>query len=100
MVSRTRKIIITSEAKQSRRSIFNYWIKRNKSISYSRKLNSLFNQKFLQIALFPEASIEISKNERMVLVRDYYLIFEFDDTMIKILDIWDTRQNPENFPLK
>lgn len=100
MVSRTRKIIITSEAKQSRRSIFNYWIKRNKSILYSRKLNSLFNEKFLQIAQFPEASIEISKNERMVLVRDYYLIFEFDDTMIKILDIWDTRQNPENFPVK
>jgi hypothetical protein len=60
----------------------------------------LFNEKFVQIAQFPEASIEISTNLRIVLVREYYLIFEFDDKIIKVLDIWDTRQNPENFPIK
>lgn len=87
MVSRTRKIIITSEAKQSRKAIFSYWIKRNKSNIYSRKLNTLFNEKILQIAIHPEASIEINKSVRMVLARDYYLIFEFDDSTIKVLDI-------------
>lgn len=37
-----REIIWTKRAQNDRYSIFNYWNKRNKSKSYSQKLNNLF----------------------------------------------------------
>ena len=100
MVSGARKIVLTSNFKLARGAIFKYWNKRNKSNFYSRKLHVLFSAKLLQVAQFPEASIEISNDLRMVLARDYYLIFEISPDKINVLDIWDTRQNPINFPIK
>jgi hypothetical protein len=100
MVRRRRKVIWTVEALSTKKSLYKYWNLRNKSTLFSKKLELLFKEKTNQIAHFPESSLEISANLRIVLVRDYYLIFEFDDKIIKVLDIWDTRQNPENFPVK
>jgi hypothetical protein len=48
----------------------------------------------------PEASIEIKKNIRAILAKNYYLIFEITELNIIVLDIWDTRQNPQEFPIK
>ncbi len=100
MVRRRRKVIWTIEALLTKKSLFKYWNLRNKSTFYTKKLESLFKEKLNQIAQYPEASIEISNDLRMVLARDYYLIFEFDESTIKVLDIWDTRQNPTEFPIK
>ncbi len=101
MVSRARKIIWTSFARKTRNSIFEYWNIRNKSKVYSKKLNIYFSETIERIAINPEASIATNaENIRAVLVRDYYLIFEINEFKIKVLDIWDTRQNPQNFPIK
>jgi hypothetical protein len=100
MVRGRRKIIWTIEALLTKKKLFKYWNFRNKSTLYSEKLELIFKEKLKQVALFPEASIIISDNLRMVLIRDYYLVFNFDQHTIIVLDIWDTRQNPENFPLK
>jgi hypothetical protein len=100
MVRRRRKIIWTIEALFTKKNLFSYWNFRNKSTFYTKKLEKLFKEKLNQVAQFPEASIEISNGLRMVLARDYYLIFEISPDKINVLDIWDTRQNPINFPIK
>jgi len=100
MVPRARKIIWSVEALVTKKSLFEYWNHRNKSTLYSKKLNLLFNDKLLQIANYPEASIAVDyENIRMVLASNYYLIFEVSPEFIKVLDIWDTRKNPIYFPI-
>ena len=100
MVRRRRKVIWTIDALLTKKSLYKYWNLRNKSTVFTKKLELLFKERLNQITQYPEGSIEISANLRMVLVRDYYLIFEFDDSTIRVLDIWDTRQNPEKFPIE
>ena len=101
MVQGRRKIIWTIIARTTRNSIFSYWNNRNKSNLYSKKLFVLFNETLERIAQFPQTSLATnSSNIRYVLVRDYYLIFEISEFTINVLDIWDTRQNPQNFPIK
>ena len=101
MVQGRRKITWTIIARTTRNSIFSYWNNRNKSNLYSKKLFVLFNANLSTISQSPEASIATNrKNIRAVLVKDYYLIFEITEFNIKVLDVWDTRQNPQNFPIK
>lgn len=77
MVPRTRKIIWSVEALVTKKSLFEYWNHRNKSTLYSKKLNLLFNNKLVQIAQYPDASIAVDyENVRMILASNYYLIFE------------------------
>ncbi len=101
MVQGTRKIIWSVNAVEVKINIFKYWNNRNKSTVYSKKLDRIFKETLKRMTTFSEGSITTTyKNIRMVLVRDYYLIFEITDKAITVLDIWDTRQNPENFPIE
>lgn len=96
-----KKIAWSKNAVLSRKNIFKYWNNRNKSTLYSKKLNGLFIESLEIISNLPESSQESSKkNVRLKLVRDYYLVYEIFDDTILIIDIWDTRQNPENHPFK
>jgi len=98
---RRRKIKWTVNAIQTKKSIFYYWNNRNKSTVYSQKLNQLFTTTLKRVENNPEASIATkTENVRAILVRDYYLIFEITEFKIIVLDIWDTRQNPQDFPIK
>lgn len=101
MVRRRRKIDWTINTILTKKSIFHYWNNRNKSTVYSKKLNQLFTITLHTVENSPEASIATKKvNIRAILVKDYYLIFEITELNIKVLDIWDTRQNPQDFPIK
>ncbi len=98
---RRRKIEWTLNALITKKEIFSYWNNRNKSTLYSQKLNQLFNVTLHTIEKTPEASIATKKTTiRAVLAKNYYLIFEITELNIKVLDIWDTRQNPQDFPIK
>ena len=97
---RRRKIWWTVNALLTKKNIFYYWNNRNKSTVYSQKLEQLFTTTLATVENYPEATITINKeNIRAVLVRDYYLVFEITELTIKVLDIWDTRQNPQDFPI-
>jgi toxin YoeB len=101
MVQRARKIIWSVNAQAVKKSIFFYWNNRNKSTTYSEKLELIFKETLKRIAIFSDGSLATNDmNVRFVLTRDYYLIFEVTETAIIVLDIWDTRQNPVNFPIK
>ena len=90
-----RKVIWSLRAHQDRLEILEYWIKRNKSKTYSEKLYSLINSSVELIAEHPEIGRTTDEpGVRLKIVRDYYLVYEDDGEYLNILAIWDTRQNP------
>ncbi len=96
-----RRIVWSIEARTSRKNIFDYWNNRNKSKIYSNKLNLLFKQNLITITKLPEVgNSTINKEAKFIIVSHFEIIFKVTDNEIVVLDIWDTRQNPENFPIK
>lgn len=91
-----RKIIWSRKSQYDKMDIFMYWNDRNKSKLYSKRLNKLFIAAVEFVAEFPlvgkKSNIE---NVRMKVVRDYLIIYEFNDACIYILRVWSTQQNPE-----
>lgn len=90
-----KRLVWSPIAREIRKEILQYWIRRNKSKRYSKKLNTLFEESAQQIANFPYSGISISgKVYRGKLIKDYYLLYKIKDDSIEILFIWDTRKDP------
>lgn len=96
-----RRLIWSIEARTSRKNIFDYWNNRNKSKVYSKKLNSLFKENLLIVLKLPEFGNATKYDDtKFIIVSHFEIIYNITDTEIVVLDIWDTRQNPINFPIK
>jgi plasmid stabilization system protein ParE len=96
-----RRLIWSIEARNSRKNIFSFWNNRNKSKVYSRKLNLLFNNNLKIVIQLPEfGKPTFQKDIKFIIVSHFEIIYKITQNEIVILDIWDTRQNPQNFPLK
>ena len=91
-----KRIIWSARAKQDKKEILRYWLNRNKSNVYPKKLNTLLKIKVKSLA---DSSIPRKRTDHgnafIKIVRDYFIIFEEDDSTIYILAIWDSRQNPD-----
>ena len=95
------RIVWSIDAQISRRSIFDYWNKRNKSRVYSNKLNVVFKEALSQVSFLHEIGKPTDlKNIRLKITSHFELIYEVSETQITVLDIWDSRQNPQNFPIQ
>ena len=93
-----RRIIWSAKAQQERKDILQYWTKRNKSKTFSRKLSLQFNEAINLIARSPNAGhITPRENVRVKIVRDYLIIYKIEPASINILSIFDGRRNPEEF---
>ncbi len=91
-----RRIVWTSTAQLQLKVIFEYFNERNKSKLYSLKLNRLI-QTELEI-LIQQPTIGKKTNSiyvRGLLIENYFIFYETNDTHIIILSVWDTRQNPK-----
>lgn len=89
-----KQIIWSLRAQSDRKGILRYWINRNKSKEYSKKLNSLFKEAVKLIADYPEIGKPTdNRDARIKVVRDYLIIYEITNEQIFILAIWDSRQN-------
>lgn len=96
-----KEIIWSLRAQDNRKQILEYWKVRNKSNSFSRKLNQLFKEAIELIAVYPQIGKPADQpNVRIKVVRDYLIIYEETDTQIYILAIWDSRQDPDKIPIK
>jgi plasmid stabilization system protein ParE len=96
-----RRLIWSVTAQNSRKSIFEYWNNRSKSKTYSNKLNTLFNQNLKIVVKLPEFGNSGSKEDiKFIIISHFEIIYKITQTEIIVLDIWDTRQNPDNFPIK
>ena len=97
-----RKINWTEKANFERKEILEYWINRNKSKTYSIKLNKLFIESLKLVAQFPTIGrkTDFDENTRLKVVRDYLLFYEYDDKQIKVLSVWDGNQDDNKIKLK
>lgn len=91
-----RIIVWTSSAKLQLRAIFEYFNFRNKSKLYSLKLNTLIQNELKIVLQQPNIGKKTdSINVRGLLIGNYYIFYEINETHIIILSVWDTRQNPK-----
>ncbi|RLD50222.1 MAG: type II toxin-antitoxin system RelE/ParE family toxin [Bacteroidetes bacterium] len=95
-----RGIVWSKRAEKLFFDILEFYYVRNKSKTYSRKLNSEIKQLIKILAKQPFLGRKTEKNNIRVLIKGNYKIFyEIEPEEIVILLVWDTRQNPENFKL-
>jgi len=91
-----KQIIWSLRAQNDRKQILIYWTKRNRSNSYSKKLNQIFESSVRIISRFPEiGKLTDIENARVKVVKDYLVIYEETESSVNILTIWDTRQKPK-----
>jgi toxin YoeB len=91
-----KRVIWSARARNDRKVILEYWIVRNQSKSYSIKLNQLFNNYVKLIARNPKIGRPTDYGlGRLVVVKDYLIIYDISEKTINIITIWDTRQDSE-----
>lgn len=95
-----RKIVWSERAAFDRKEILDYWINRNKSKTFSKKLNKQIKNAILLISEFPDLGIPTDMpNIRLRIVNVYLLFYEIKEDSIWILTIWDGRRNPQKLNL-
>lgn len=92
-----RQIVWTRLAQNQRFEIFEYWNLQNKSNSYSKRLNDLFEQNIELLSKFPLIGTRTQiENVRVKIIKKYLIIYRLNEKTIYILSIWDSRKNPED----
>ena len=91
-----KEIIWTENALKDRFKIFKFWIKHNKSDTYSKKLDLLFEQKIDLLAGFPEIGLKTDyKQINVTFVNHFAIFFKLISDNLIVLRIYDTRRNPD-----
>lgn len=89
-----RKIVWTQKANIERKDILEYWISKNKSKTYSIKLNKLFIESVKLISEYPNIGRQTSDvNSRISIVRDYLIFYEINEKEIVVHSVWDGRRD-------
>ncbi|WP_027385044.1 type II toxin-antitoxin system RelE/ParE family toxin [Epilithonimonas caeni] len=90
------KVEWTHFAKKQRDEIFEYWNNRNKSKSYSQKLRITIKEKTDQLKIQPFSGKKtINDTTRMLVFKNYSLIYNIEKETISIISFWENHQNPE-----
>ena len=91
------KIVWSIEARLDLLDILGFYIERNKSVSYSNKLNDKVNKSLNQIEQnrFIGIKTEI-ESVRALITGHYQIIYEIQEQTIVVVMIWDYRRDPED----
>ena len=91
----------TSRAANDKFDILEYWVNRNKSTTFSEKLDQLFDNALEQVSKFPDhGKITNFKNIRIKIVRSYLIYYLIEKDFITVVRIWDGEQDPKKFKLR
>lgn len=91
------KIDWSHEAKLDLLDILEFYIKRNGTATYSKKINSKINRNIKLLSKNPYLGTQSEYDTVRVLVTgDYQIIYEIFNQLILIIMIWDCRRNPED----
>ncbi len=91
-----KQIIWSQQAQEDRKRILEYWIRRNKSSTYSKKLDKGFREALNLISKYPRIGKQTDdKKTRIKILKDYLLIYEETKDSVILLTIWDSRQDPD-----
>ena len=90
------KIYWTSTAIKQRNYIFEYWNERNKSKTYSQKLNLKIKERTELLKSNPNIGIQTEfKGIRALSLRHFSIFYKKIDSNIFITAFWDNRQEPK-----
>lgn len=91
-----RNVIWTRTADLQFIGILEYWVKRNKSNAYSKKLVKLVSERTEQIAEKPFIYKPTDFNEtRIASLGNFSIYYKVTDEQIIISAFWDNRQDPK-----
>jgi toxin YoeB len=91
-----RKIIWTPQAKIDRFDILEHYYKKGTPKSTLRKLDLKIKSIIHHLSRFPSLGKSSAKNSERILYKEHYsIIYKYIDDDILILQLWDTRRNPE-----
>jgi len=89
-------IFWTETAIRQRNYIFEYWIERNQSNAYAKKLNEKIGERTKLLKRNPELGKKTDfKNTRAVSLGHYSILYQIIDDKIIITGFWDNRQEPK-----
>ncbi len=89
-------IIWTRTADLQLIEVLEYWVKRNKSNTYSIKLLKLVMERTNQIAKTPFIyKLTDFKDIRVASLGNYSIYYQVSDANLIIYSFWDNRQNPQ-----
>ena len=92
------KLVIhwTETAIRQRNYIFEYWIQRNQSVTYAKKLNEKIRERTNLLAHNPELGVKTTyKNTRAISLGHYSILYQKNNLKIIITGFWDNRQDPK-----
>lgn len=91
------KVEWSIEARLDLLDILNFYIDRNKSAIYSKKVKSRVNSSIKLISKNPLIGLQTQiVSVRAFVTGDYQIIYEIIDDLILIIMIWDCRRDPED----
>jgi plasmid stabilization system protein ParE len=89
------KIEWSIEARLDLIDVLEFYINRNSSNSYSKKLNSKINRSLKLITKNPLIGLKSQiESVRALITGDYQIVYEISDNIILIVMIWDCRRDP------
>ena len=87
-------IFWTQTAIKQRNYIFEYWNKRNKSNSYTKKLNQSIKERITLLKTHPKLGKQTNFIQtRLISLGHYSILYKQIDSQIIITGFWDNRQN-------
>ena len=96
-----RKIVWSNRAKKRLYGILEFYIIRNKSKTYSNKLQRLINKEVKLLLKHPDLGLKTTEETtRGLIIENYIIYYEITDDKIIIHTIWDSRQNPDSKIIK
>jgi len=95
-----RKIVWSSKAKFDLLHILEYFYIRNGSKTYSIKVNTKIRKVVRLLSIHPFLGLQSDiENVRAIVEGDYAIFYKVEDETIRIITIWDCRQNPDNLTI-
>ncbi|MDP2454521.1 MULTISPECIES: type II toxin-antitoxin system RelE/ParE family toxin [unclassified Kaistella] len=96
-----RTIIWTEKAKKELFEILKYWNNRNKSKSFSLRLNNLVEEQLSLITEFPKiARATDIPNVNVKVVHKYLLYYEIVDDVLYVLTFRNGSKNPKTLKIR
>jgi plasmid stabilization system protein ParE len=96
-----RKIIWSHRANIKLFEILDFYVERNKSATYSKKLYKKFKKELSLLLKQPEIGTATDiESVRGLIVEEYILFYEITLETIIVHTVWDCRQNPDDLRIK
>jgi len=96
-----REIVWSFRARKRLYGILDFYIERNKSKTYSNKLQKLISKEVNLLLKHPDLGLKTTEDTtRGLIIENYIVYYEISEDKIIIHTIWDSRQNPDNKIIK